>query len=178
MGSISEHWAKTILWKNVFALKQEWKQYQLAKFNKAPNKGSGAQPQVQCPAYLQSVAERNRIFQAGILPIPIFWSLLQMMRSIYVGSEWLIGQINPCLRRSGAQYDKDGNCEELVDGNDFSSLKPKTQAVDRRYDTFTVLDSVHCKSAMTIGWKQLPTNGGILYRIYAFKMTKQDTGYD
>jgi putative endopeptidase len=72
----------------------------------------------------------------------------------------------------GAQYDKDGNVKNWWTDADFAKFKAKTQQLIERYDTFTVLDSVPVKGAMTIG--ENTADNGALYIAYgAFKLTKQ-----
>jgi putative endopeptidase len=75
----------------------------------------------------------------------------------------------------GAQYDKDGNVKNWWTDADFAKFKAKTQQLIERYDTFTVLDSVPVKGAMTIG-ENTADNGALYIAYEAFKLTKID-GY-
>lgn len=156
---------------NVLALKQNESQYQLAKFNKSPNKEEwGTTPSTVTAYYNPSLNEI--VFPAGILQFPYF-DLYADDAINYGGIGMVIGhELTHAFDDQGAQYDKDGNVKNWWTETDFSKFKAKTQQLIERYDTFTVLDSVHVKGAMTIG-ENTADNGGIYIAYDAFKMTKQ-----
>jgi putative endopeptidase len=156
---------------NVVALKQDESQYQLVKFNKAPNKEEwGTTPSTVTAYYNPSLNEI--VFPAGILQFPYF-DLYADDAINYGGIGMVIGhELTHAFDDQGAQYDKDGNVKNWWTETDFSKFKAKTQQLIERYDTFTVLDSVHVKGAMTIG-ENTADNGGIYIAYDAFKMTKQ-----
>jgi putative endopeptidase len=156
---------------NVLALKQDESRYQLAKFNKAPNKDEwGTTPSTVTAYYNPSLNEI--VFPAGILQFPYF-DLYADDAINYGGIGMVIGhELTHAFDDQGAQYDKDGNVKNWWTESDYSKFKAKTQQLIDRYDTFTVLDSVHVKGAMTIG-ENTADNGGIYIAYDAFKMTKQ-----
>jgi putative endopeptidase len=156
---------------NVLALKQDESRYQLAKFNKAPNKDEwGTTPSTVTAYYNPSLNEI--VFPAGILQFPYF-DLYADDAINYGGIGMVIGhELTHAFDDQGAQYDKNGNVKNWWTAEDYSKFKAKTQQLIERYDTFTVLDSVHVKGAMTIG--ENTADNGALYIAYdAFKMTKQ-----
>ena len=55
---------------------------------------------------------------------------------------------------------------------DYKKFNAKTQLLTDRYSSFTVLDSVHIKGAMTIG-ENTADNGGISIAYDAFKLAEQ-----
>ena len=73
---------------------------------------------------------------------------------------------------NGSQYDGDGNLKNWWTESDLEKFKEKTQQLIDRYSSFTVLDTVHLKGAMTIG-ENTADNGGIAIAYDAFKMTEQ-----
>ena len=75
----------------------------------------------------------------------------------------------------GAQFDKDGNVKSWWTKDDYQKFKAKTQRVVDLYNTFTVLDTVHIKGAMTLG-ENAADIGGVAIAYDAFKMTKE--GHD
>jgi len=156
---------------NVLALKQDESRYQLAKFNKAPNRDEwGTTPSTVTAYYNPSLNEI--VFPAGILQFPYF-DLYADDAINYGGIGMVIGhELTHAFDDQGAQYDKDGNVKNWWTEEDYSKFKAKTQQLIERYDTFTVLDSVHVKGAMTIG--ENTADNGALYIAYdAFKMTQQ-----
>ena len=156
---------------NVLALKQDESRYQRAKFNKAPNREEwGTTPSTVTAYYNPSLNEI--VFPAGILQFPYF-DLYADDAINYGGIGMVIGhELTHAFDDQGAQYDKDGNVKNWWTEEDYSKFKAKTQQLIERYDTFTVLDSVHVKGAMTIG--ENTADNGALYIAYdAFKMTQQ-----
>jgi putative endopeptidase len=72
----------------------------------------------------------------------------------------------------GGQFDKHGNVKSWWTREDFEKFKGKTQQMIDRYSTFTVLDGVPIKGALTVG-ENIADNGGIAIAYDAFKMTEQ-----
>jgi putative endopeptidase len=72
----------------------------------------------------------------------------------------------------GAQYDKDGNVKNWWTDTDYTKFKERTQKVIDQYSTFTVLDSVPIKGALTVG-ENTADIAGIAIAHDAFKMTPQ-----
>jgi len=135
---------------NVLALKQDESRYQLAKFNKAPNKDEWGTTHSTVTAYYNP-SLNEIVFPAGILQFPYF-DLYADDAINYGGIGMVIGdELTHAFDDQGAQYDKDGNVKNWWTKSDYSNFKAKTQQLIERYDKFTVLDSVHVKGAMTIG---------------------------
>jgi len=156
---------------NVLALRQDQSRYELEKFGKAPNKLEwGTTPSTVTAYYNPPLNEI--VFPAGILQYPYF-DLYADDAINYGGIGMVIGhELTHAFDDQGAQYDKDGNVKNWWTDADYEKFKGKTQQLIERYDSFTVLDSVHVKGAMTIG-ENTADNGGIYIAYDAFKMTEQ-----
>ena len=156
---------------NVLALRKDQSKYQLDKFGKAPNKMEwGTTPSTVTAYYNPSLNEI--VFPAGILQYPYF-DLYADDAINYGGIGMVIGhELTHAFDDQGAQYDKDGNVKNWWTDADYEKFKSKTQQLIDRYDTFTVLDSVHVKGAMTIG-ENTADNGALYIAYEAFKLTEQ-----
>ncbi|MBB6328385.1 putative endopeptidase [Algoriphagus iocasae] len=156
---------------NVLALRKDESRYQLEKFGKAPNRDEwGTTPSTVTAYYNPSLNEI--VFPAGILQYPYF-DLYADDAVNYGGIGMVIGhELTHAFDDQGAQFDKDGNVKNWWTEEDYAKFKAKTQQLIDRYDTFTILDSVHVKGAMTIG-ENTADNGGIYIAYDAFKMTDQ-----
>ncbi|MEB2774207.1 M13 family metallopeptidase [Algoriphagus sp. D3-2-R+10] len=156
---------------NMLALRQDQSRYQLDKFGKEPNKLEwGTTPSTVTAYYNPSLNEI--VFPAGILQYPYF-DLYADDAINYGGIGMVIGhELTHAFDDQGAQYDKDGNVKNWWTDADYEKFKGKTQQLIDRYDSFTILDSVHVKGAMTIG-ENTADNGGIYIAYDAFKMTEQ-----
>ncbi|SFB08942.1 M13 family metallopeptidase [Algoriphagus aquimarinus] len=156
---------------NVLALRQDQSRYELDKFGKAPNKLEwGTTPSTVTAYYNPSLNEI--VFPAGILQYPYF-DLYADDAINYGGIGMVIGhELTHAFDDQGAQYDKDGNVKNWWTDEDYEKFKGKTQQLIDRYDSFTVLDSVHVKGAMTIG-ENTADNGALYIAYEAFKLTEQ-----
>ena len=156
---------------NVLALRKDASRYELEKFGKEPNREEwGTTPSTVTAYYNPSLNEI--VFPAGILQYPYF-DLYADDAVNYSGIGMVIGhELTHAFDDQGAQFDKEGNVKNWWTEEDYSKFKAKTQQLIDRYDTFTVLDSVHVKGAMTIG-ENTADNGGIYIAYDAFKMTEQ-----
>lgn len=161
----------TKYFENVLALRKDQSRYQLEKFGKAPNKLEwGTTPSTVTAYYNPSLNEI--VFPAGILQYPYF-DLYADDAINYGGIGMVIGhELTHAFDDQGAQYDKDGNVKNWWTEADYEKFKSKTQQLIERYDTFTVLDSVHVKGAMTIG-ENTADNGALYIAYEAFKLTEQ-----
>lgn len=159
---------------NVIALKQDEYQYQLGKLNKPPYRHEwGPSPSTVTAYYRPSFNEI--VFPAGILQYPYF-DLYADDAINYGGIGMVIGhELTHAFDDQGAQYDKDGNVKNWWTDEDYKKFNAKTQLLIDRYNTFTVLDTVHIKGAMTIG-ENTADNGGISIAYDAFKLTEQGQG--
>ncbi|SEG12092.1 M13 family metallopeptidase [Algoriphagus boritolerans] len=156
---------------NVVALMENDYQYQAGKLNKAPNKDEwGTTPSTVTAYYNPSLNEI--VFPAGILQYPYF-DLHADDAINYGGIGMVIGhELTHAFDDQGAQYDKDGNVKNWWTEEDYAKFKAKTQQLTERYDSFTVLDSIPLKGAMTIG-ENTADNGALYIAYEAFKLTKQ-----
>ncbi|HEY5692162.1 MAG TPA: M13 family metallopeptidase [Cyclobacteriaceae bacterium] len=156
---------------NVMALAKDDYQYQLDKLNKPPYRHEwGPSPSTVTAYYRPSFNEI--VFPAGILQYPYF-DLYADDAINYGGIGMVIGhELTHAFDDQGSQFDKDGNVKNWWTDEDNEKFKAKTQLLIDRYSTFTVLDSLHIKGAMTIG-ENTADNGGISIAYDAFKLTEQ-----
>ncbi|MBX2942835.1 MAG: M13 family metallopeptidase [Cyclobacteriaceae bacterium] len=112
------------------------------------------------------------VFPAGILQPPYF-DLNADDALNYGGIGMVIGhEITHSFDDQGAQYDKDGNVTNWWTKDDFAKFKARTQQVIDQYNSFTVLDSVHVKGALTVG-ENTADIAGVAIAYDAFKLTAQ-----
>lgn len=156
---------------NFVALLKNDYQYTLDKLNKAPNRDEWfTTPSTVTAYYNQSLNEI--VFPAGILQAPYF-DLYADDAVNYGGIGMVIGhEFTHAFDDRGAQFDKNGNVSNWWTDEDYKQFKAKTQQVIDRYSSFSVLDSVYLKGALTVG-ENTADNGGIAIAYDAFKMTKQ-----
>ncbi|WKD86640.1 Neutral endopeptidase [Polaribacter huanghezhanensis] len=159
---------------NVLALKKNQYQYQANQLNKAPNRDRwGTTPSTVTAYYNPPLNEI--VFPAGILQFPYF-DVTADDAVNYGGIGMVIGhELTHAFDDQGAQFDKDGNVKNWWTTEDYTKFKAKTQQVIDRYSSFTVLDSVHIKGALTVG-ENTADNGGISIAYDAFKLTEQGKG--
>ena len=162
---------KDTYFENVVALRQNDYQYELDNLNKAPNKDEWHTTPPTVTAYYNPPLNEI-VFPAGILQFPYFD--LQADDAInYGGIGMVIGhELTHAFDDQGAQFDKDGNVKNWWTEEDYIKFKAKTQLIIDRYSSYTVLDSVHLKGALTVG-ENTADNGGISIAYDAFKLTKQ-----
>lgn len=159
---------------NVIALKQNAYQYNIAKLNNPPNRDEwGTTPSTVTAYYNPPLNEI--VFPAGILQFPYF-DVTADDAVNYGGIGMVIGhELTHAFDDQGAQYDKDGNVRNWWTDQDYVKFKAKTQQMIDRYSSFTVLDSLHIKGALTVG-ENTADNGGISIAYDAFKLTEQGKG--
>jgi putative endopeptidase len=115
------------------------------------------------------------VFPAGILQSPYFDVNADDALN-YGGIGMVIGhEITHSFDDQGAQYDKDGNVTNWWTPTDYAKFKAKTQQVIEQYNSFTVLDSVHVKGALTVG-ENTADLAGVAIAYDAFKLTEQGQG--
>ena len=156
---------------NVVSLKQDAYQYELKQLNQAPNRDEwGTTPSTVTAYYNPSLNEI--VFPAGILQAPYF-DLYADDAVNYGGIGMVIGhEFTHAFDDQGAQYDKNGNVTNWWTESDYKKFEAKTAQIVDQYGSFTVLDSVHLKGALTVG-ENTADNGGITIAYDAFKMTEQ-----
>ena len=112
------------------------------------------------------------VFPAGILQSPYF-DLYADDALNYGGIGMVIGhEITHSFDDQGAQYDKVGNVTNWWTKSDYEKFKARTQQVIDQYNSFTVLDSVHVKGALTVG-ENTADIAGVAIAYDAFKLTDQ-----
>jgi putative endopeptidase len=112
------------------------------------------------------------VFPAGILQTPYF-DLSADDALNYGGIGMVIGhEITHSFDDQGAQFDKEGNVKNWWAKTDYEKFKAKTQQVIDQYNSFTVLDSVHIKGALTVG-ENTADIAGVAIAYDAFKLTEQ-----
>jgi putative endopeptidase len=112
------------------------------------------------------------VFPAGILQPPYFDVNADDALN-YGGIGMVIGhEITHSFDDQGAQYDKAGNVTDWWTKADYAKFKAKTQQVIDQYNSFTVLDSVHIKGALTVG-ENTADIAGVAIAYDAFKLTQQ-----
>jgi putative endopeptidase len=112
------------------------------------------------------------VFPAGILQPPYFDPNADDALN-YGGIGMVIGhEITHSFDDQGAQFDKEGNLKNWWTKDDYEKFKAKTQQVIDQYDTFTVLDSLHVKGALTVG-ENTADIAGVAIAYDAFKLTEQ-----
>lgn len=150
-------------------------QFDLAKLNKPVDRSEWFTTPSTVTAYYNPSANEI-VFPAGILQSPYFDNAADDALN-YGGIGMVIGhEMTHAFDDQGAQFDKNGNVENWWTKADYEKFKAKTQQVIDLYNTFTVLDSLHVKGAMTVG-ENTADIGGVAIAFDAFKMTKegQDT---
>ncbi|MGN6355286.1 MAG: M13 family metallopeptidase [Parafilimonas sp.] len=166
--------AKNKYFENVVAAASNNYQYQLAKLNKAVDKSEWFTTPSTVTAY-NNPSANEIVFPAAILQPPYFDNNADDALN-YGGIGLVIGpEMTHTFDDQGAQFDKDGNVKNWWTKEDYDKFKAKTQQVIDLYNTFTVLDTVHIKGAMTVG-ENTADISGVAVAYDAFKMTKE--GHD
>lgn len=162
---------RTQFFENVLSLNQNDYRYELAKLNKPVDRTEWHTTPSTVTAYYNP-ALNEIVFPAGILQYPYFDFLADDAIN-YGGIGMVIGhEMTHAFDDQGAQYDKDGNVKNWWTKEDYSKFKAKTQQLADLYGSFTVLDTVHIKGALTLG-ENTADNGGVAMAYDAFKLTKQ-----
>lgn len=166
--------AKDKYFENVVSAASNNYQYQLAKLNKAVDKSEWFTTPSTVTAY-NNPSANEIVFPAAILQPPYFDNNADDALN-YGGIGMVIGhEMTHTFDDQGAQFDKDGNVKNWWTKEDYDKFKAKTQQVIDLYNTFTVLDTVHIKGAMTVG-ENTADISGVAVAYDAFKMTKE--GHD
>jgi putative endopeptidase len=162
---------RTQYFENILALNQYDYQFDLAKLNKPVDKTEwGLDPATVTAYYNPSV--NKIVFPAGILQYPYF-DFAADDAIIYGGIGMVIGhEMTHAFDDQGARFDKDGNVKNWWTKEDFQRFRAKTAQLAALYSSFTVLDTVHVKGALTLG-ENTADNGGVAIAYDAFKMTQQ-----
>ncbi|MCX6206690.1 MAG: M13 family metallopeptidase [Bacteroidetes bacterium] len=152
------------------AAKNEY-QYQISKVGKPVDKMEWGMTPPTINAYYNPTFNEI-VFPAGILQFP-FFDLSADDAINYGGVGMAIGhEMTHGFDDQGAQYDKDGNLKNWWSKSDSLKFVAKSNMVINLYNSFTVLDTMHVKGALTNG-ENIADLGGIAIAYDAFKMTKQ-----
>jgi len=162
---------RTKYFENILSLNQNDYQFQLAKLNKPVDKTEWSTTPSTVTAYYNP-SFNEVVFPAGILQFPYFdFSADDAIN--YGGIGMVIGhEMTHAFDDQGAQFDKNGNVKNWWTKDDYQKFRAKTKQVADLYSSFTVLDTVHIKGALTLG-ENTADNGGIAIAYDAFKMTQQ-----
>lgn len=143
--------------------------FEIAKLNKPVNKDEWFVTPSTVTAYYNPYANEI-VFPAAILQSPYFDNNADDALN-YGGIGMVIGhEMTHAFDDQGAQFDKNGNVENWWAKSDYEKFKTRTQRVIDLYNTFTVLDTVHIKGAMTVG-ENAADIGGLAIAYDAFKLT-------
>lgn len=156
---------------NVVAASSRYYQYNLAKLGQPVDKKEWFTTPSTVTAY-NNPSANEIVFPAGILQPPYFNNEADDALN-YGGIGMVIGhELTHTFDDQGAQFDKYGNVKNWWTDEDYEKFKAKTQQVVDLYSTFTVLDSLHIKGAMTVG-ENTADISGVAVAYDAFKMTAQ-----
>jgi putative endopeptidase len=162
---------RTRYFENILALNQNEYEFQLAKLDKPVDRSEWGVPPGTVTAYYNP-SFNEIVFPAGILQFPYFDFGADDALN-YGGIGMVIGhELTHAFDDQGAQFDKDGNVKNWWTKEDYEKFKAKTNQVIDLYSSFTVLDTVHIKGALTVG-ENTADNGGLAIAYDAFKLTKQ-----
>ncbi|MCC7401792.1 MAG: M13 family metallopeptidase [Chitinophagaceae bacterium] len=149
-------------------------QYELKKLNQPVDRTEWFTTPSTVTAYYNPSANEI-VFPAGILQPPYFDDHADDALN-YGGIGMVIGhEMTHAFDDQGAQFDKFGNVKNWWSKEDYEKFQAKTQQVVNLYNTFTVLDTVHVKGALTLG-ENTADIGGVAIAYDAFKLTKE--GHD
>jgi putative endopeptidase len=167
---------KETYFENAVALDKNAYQYNIAKLHMPPNRDEWGTTPATVTAYYNPPLNEI-VFPAGILQFPYFDSTADDAIN-YGGIGMVIGhELTHAFDDQGAQFDKDGNVKNWWTDEDYTKFKAKTQEMIERYNSFTVLDTLHIKGALTVG-ENTADNGGISIAYDAFKLTAQGKSSD
>jgi putative endopeptidase len=162
---------RTKYFENLLSIAQNQYQYQLAKLNKPVDRTEWVTTPSTVTAYYNP-SFNEIVFPAGILQYPYFDFGADDAIN-YGGIGMVIGhEMTHAFDDQGAQFDKFGNVKNWWTKEDYEKFRAKTQRVVELYNSFTVLDTLHVKGALTLG-ENTADNGGIAIAYDAFKMTPE-----
>jgi putative endopeptidase len=158
-------------YENLVSCSKNEYQYQLNKLGKPVDRTEWGMTPPTVNAYYNPTFNEI-VFPAGILQFPFFDANADDAIN-YGGIGMVIGhEMTHGFDDEGAQYDKDGNLKNWWNKTDSIKFHAKTEQVVSLYNSFTVLDSLHVKGALTNG-ENIADMGGVAIAYDAFKLTKQ-----
>lgn len=112
------------------------------------------------------------VFPAGILQFPFFDPDADDAIN-YGGIGAVIGhEMSHGFDDNGSQYDADGTLRNWWTDEDRAKFKAKTDALQKQFDAYTILDTMHVNGKLTMG-ENIGDLGGLNVAYEAFKLTKQ-----
>jgi len=163
--------SKDTYFENIVSASSAAFQRQLEKLGKPVDKSEWFTTPSTVTAY-NNPSANEIVFPAGILQPPYFDNKADDALN-YGGIGMVIGhELTHTFDDQGAQYDKEGNVKNWWTDEDYEKFKSRIQQVIDQYSTFTVLDSLHIKGAMTVG-ENTADIAGIAVAYDAFKMTPE-----
>jgi putative endopeptidase len=112
------------------------------------------------------------VFPAGILQFPFFDPTADDAVN-YGGIGAVIGhEMSHGFDDNGSKYDADGTLRNWWTEEDRTKFEEKTKALGKQFDGYTVLDTLHVNSKLTMG-ENIGDLGGLNVAYEAFKMTQQ-----
>ncbi|MBC7915688.1 MAG: M13 family metallopeptidase [Pyrinomonadaceae bacterium] len=112
------------------------------------------------------------VFPAGILQFP-FYNPRADDAVNYGGIGAVIGhEISHGFDDKGSLYDKNGTLRNWWTDEDRSKFKAKAEALQKQFDAYTILDTLHVNGKLTLG-ENIGDLGGLNAAYEAFKMTRQ-----
>lgn len=156
---------------NVVSAAENEYQYNLSQLGKPVDKTRwGMTPPTVNAYYNPSFNEI--VFPAGILQFPFFDPKADDAVN-YGGIGMVIGhEMTHGFDDQGSQYDKDGNLKNWWTTDDRKKFDEKVKQIQKLYDSFTVLDSIHVNGKLTTG-ENIADFGGVAIAYDAFQLTEQ-----
>jgi putative endopeptidase len=156
---------------NMVALRRNAYQFELSRLDKPVDRTEWGVTPSTVTAYYNPY-NNEIVIPAGILQYPYFDAQADDAIN-YGGIGMVIGhELTHAFDDQGGQFDKNGNVKNWWTKEDFEKFKSKAQQMIERYSSFTVLDSVPIKGALTVG-ENIADNGGVAVAYDAFKLTEQ-----
>jgi putative endopeptidase len=156
---------------NVIAAREFQFEDNVSKFGKPVDKMEWLMTPPTVNAYYNPVT--NEIsFPAGILQAPFFNASADDAVN-YGGIGAVIGhEITHGFDDQGRQYDAEGNLKDWWTEEDGNKFKEKSSAVEKQYNDYVVLDSVHVNGQLTLG-ENIADLGGLSIAYEAYTMTEE-----
>jgi putative endopeptidase len=162
---------RNTFFENLLSCSRNEFQYQRSKLGKPVDRTEWVITAPTVDAYYNPTLNEI-VFPAGILQPPFFDPEADDALN-YGGIGIVIGhEMTHGFDDQGAQYDKDGNLKNWWDSKDNTKFVAKTKMVEKLYDQFIVLDSLHVNGALTTG-ENIADIGGVAIAYQAFKRTAE-----
>jgi len=162
---------KAKYFENVVAARQNNYNFELSQLGKPVDKDLWYMTPPTVNAYYDPTTNQI-VFPAGILQYPFFDKDADDAVN-YGGIGMVIGhEMTHGFDDQGSQYDKVGNINNWWTKEDKTKFDEKVKKIQKLYDGFTMLDSLHVNGQLTTG-ENMADFGGVAIAYDAFKLTKQ-----